>query len=67
MLFLRFLLLRFPLLRFPLLASHFYDSMACFLICPISQLWGVVKSYNKHALKLLNASHPNKSVSLVLK
>ncbi|WP_268206179.1 hypothetical protein [Helicobacter pylori] len=41
--------------------------MACFLICPISQLWGVVKSYNKHALKLLNASHPNKSVSLVLK
>ncbi|EJB97836.1 hypothetical protein HPHPH34_0345 [Helicobacter pylori Hp H-34] len=25
-------------------------------ICPILRLWGVMKSYNKRALKLLNAT-----------
>ncbi|MGL2440387.1 hypothetical protein ACOWM0_00820 [Helicobacter pylori] len=25
-------------------------------ICPILRLWGVMKSYNQHALKLLNAT-----------
>ncbi|WP_269799346.1 hypothetical protein [Helicobacter pylori] len=32
-------------------------------ICPILRLWGVMKSYNKHALKLLNATTLKKVLS----
>ncbi|MGN8438472.1 hypothetical protein ACR9LA_00925 [Helicobacter pylori] len=32
-------------------------------ICPILQLWGVMKSYNQHALKPLNATTLKKALS----
>ncbi|MCQ2676730.1 hypothetical protein JT199_03390 [Helicobacter pylori] len=39
-------------------ATFTLHGMLLIWICPILRLWGVMKSYNKHALKPLNASHP---------